>query len=103
MPTASVTVTIRLTIPKEFNNRIGNLHGGAAAAIFDNLSSVALAVWASHCAPTEELAARWQTTGVSRTLNTSYLRPVKVGEEVDVLNEVVGVGKNLGKWLVRLC
>lgn len=35
---------------------------------------------------------------MSRTLNVSYIRPVKVEEEVDVLNEVVSVGKNLGEF-----
>ena len=64
----------------------------------DNLNSVALAVWANHCAPNEDLASRWYRTGVSRTLNVSYLRPVQVGDEVDVLNEVMSVGKNMGEF-----
>jgi acyl-coenzyme A thioesterase 13 len=73
------------------------LHGGAVAMIFDNLSSIALSLWGIMMAPDDsELQRTWAMSGVSRTLNCSYVRPAPVGSEIDVTNEVVGAGKTMG-------
>lgn len=37
----------------------------------------------------------WYSLGVSRSLNTTYLRPVPVGTEVFIECEVVALGKRL--------
>jgi len=37
----------------------------------------------------------WQYSGVSRTLNVTYLRPVPIGTTVDIECEVVHAGQRL--------
>ncbi|KAL9110818.1 MAG: hypothetical protein Q9227_004618 [Pyrenula ochraceoflavens] len=96
----AVSVTFRMKIPQDYSNRVNNMHGGAQAMIFDNLSSVAICLWAMSAAPQDSpLRDIWVNSGVSRTLNVSYVRPAPVESEVDIENVVVNVGKRLA--LVR--
>jgi acyl-coenzyme A thioesterase 13 len=76
----------KLTIGSELCNKGGNLHGGAAATILDNLTSTALVT----------IAREGFLDGghVSRTITMTYLRPVPLGEEVTVENEVMAAGRN---------
>ena len=37
----------------------------------------------------------WYYLGVSRTINTTYLRPIPVGTEIFIECEVVAIGKRL--------
>jgi len=78
------TIVARLTVPVEYTNVLGNMHGGATATIFDNLTTMPLC-----------LVEGWGFGGVSRGLNVTYLRPVKCGEEVEVTAEAMGYGKRL--------
>ncbi|KAF8244804.1 hypothetical protein K440DRAFT_587946 [Wilcoxina mikolae CBS 423.85] len=66
---------------------MGNLHGGAAALIFDICTTTALV-------PISKLGY-WQFAGVSAGLSVTYLRPVPAGSEVEVFSEVVNAGKRL--------
>lgn len=79
--------TFSLTVPQSFCNRMNNLHGGAAATIFDLLTTVALA-------PVSE-PGKFEYAGVSRTLNCTYLKAVKCGRRVRVECEVVNLGRRL--------
>ncbi|KFH44010.1 Acyl-coenzyme A thioesterase-like protein [Hapsidospora chrysogenum ATCC 11550] len=81
------TVTFSFTCQPEHCNRMYNLHGGAAATLFDFCTTMPLA-----------LVSRpgfWQFLGVSRTLNVTYYRPVPAGEEVLIRCDIVQVGKKL--------
>lgn len=83
------SVTFSLDVRPELCSRTGNLHGGAAALVFDMCTGMAVAPLAT--------VEGWRFGGVSRNLNVSYLRPVPVGTVVDVVCEVVSLGKSLGK------
>ncbi|KAI5788286.1 HotDog domain-containing protein [Geopyxis carbonaria] len=66
---------------------MGNLHGGAAALIFDVCTTAALAPIAAP--------GFYSYAGVTRSLNVTYLRPVPVGSEVSVVCEVLHAGRRL--------
>jgi acyl-coenzyme A thioesterase 13 len=75
-----------LTIGEKLCNKSGNLHGGAAATILDNLTSTALVT----------IAREGFLDGghVSRTITMTYLRPLPMGSKVTVENEVFAAGRN---------
>lgn len=81
------SVTFAFTVEPEHTNGLGNLHGGAAASLLDFCTSMALVLVSKP--------GFWQTMGVSRTLNTTYMRPVPAGMEVLMHCEVLQVGKRL--------
>ncbi|KAH8804995.1 putative acyl-coenzyme A thioesterase 13, partial [Xylogone sp. PMI_703] len=81
------SATFSYTVQEDHVNRLGNLHGGCTATIFDFLTTCALAPIARE--------GFWAYAGVSRTLNVTYLRPVPLGEEVVIECEVVHAGKRL--------
>ncbi|KAH0543447.1 hypothetical protein FGG08_002212 [Glutinoglossum americanum] len=83
-PTATATFAYTVTAP--FCNRLGALHGGAAALVFDICTSVAIAPIASDI---------WGVARVSRTLNITYLRPAPMGTECLIDCEVMHAGKRL--------
>jgi len=82
-----VTATFELDITPAFSNRMGNMHGGAIALVFDMCTTMCAA----------PLARRdfWWFGGVSRTLSITYLRPVKVGVVVLIECEVLQMGERL--------
>lgn len=83
----------RLIVTPAMCNISGNLHGGAISTLFDVCTTTALAT-----------AARkgfWELAGVTRTLNTTCLRPVSVGEEIEIEAEVAQIGQNLGNFIER--
>jgi acyl-coenzyme A thioesterase 13 len=81
------STTFSLTVEPSHCNRLGNMHGGCAATIFDACTTSALA-------PIAQLGF-WAFAGVSRTLNVTYIRPIPAGEEVLIESTVVHAGKRL--------
>ena len=76
----------RLTVTPAMCNSLGTLHGGAICTLFDVCTTLALAT-----------ARKWELAGVTRTLSTTCLVPVFPGEEIEIVGELVQIGKKLGK------
>ena len=75
----------QFTIPREYINNPetgGEIHGGAIATFFDNLTSATLLS-----------STRYFGQGVTRNMNVTYFRPPRVGEQVVIEAEVLQIGK----------
>ena len=81
------SATFSYIVQEDHGNRMGNLHGGCAATLFDFCTTMPLTLISRP--------GFWQYLGVSRTLNVTYMRPARLGEEVLIRCEVVQAGKNL--------
>ncbi|KAI2630592.1 HotDog domain-containing protein [Xylaria nigripes] len=80
-------MTFRFTVEPSHANSYGTLHGGCAASLFDICTAISL-----------QMISRpgfWENSGVSRNLNVTYLRPVRVGTTVDIECEIMHAGKTL--------
>lgn len=66
---------------------MGNLHGGCAATLIDNLSTTIL-VGVSR-------PGHFSLGGVSRNLKVTYLRPVPQDTAIRIICELVHAGKRL--------
>ncbi|KAI1636210.1 HotDog domain-containing protein [Biscogniauxia mediterranea] len=84
-PSEHPCVTFRFTPQPLHSNAVNGVHGGCTATLFDECTSMALLLISRP--------GFWRYFGVSRTLNVTYLRPVPIGEPVDVECEIVQVGK----------
>lgn len=80
-------VTFSYTVQPDNSNRIGNMHGGCTATLFDYATSMPLCLVSKP--------GFWFHLGVSRTLNVSYLRPIPIGEKILIECEVMAMGKTL--------
>lgn len=80
-------VVYSYTVPKDNQNRMGNMHGGCTASLFDWCTTLPL------CLMTKP--GFWLFLGVSRTLNCTYLKPIPVGEKIFIECEIVSIGKTL--------
>lgn len=85
---------MRLKIDASMANRSGNLHGGCTATIFDDCTTVPIVLVAREGA--------WQLGGVTRSLNVCYLKGVPIGEEVEIIAEVMNAGGRLGLFSIPL-
>ncbi|KAH7159419.1 putative acyl-coenzyme A thioesterase 13 [Dactylonectria estremocensis] len=68
-------------------NRLGNVHGGAVALIYDMCTTM--------CAAPVAREGFWQFGGVSRNLSVTYMRPMRADRQVLVECEVLQIGARL--------
>ena len=73
-------VVFEFTNPAHWENYSGNLHGGAHATLHDIVTSFALV-------PVSRMDF-WLDSGVTRTLNCTYLRPAPGNEPLIIEAEV---------------
>ncbi|KAF4996276.1 hypothetical protein FDECE_12520 [Fusarium decemcellulare] len=81
------TVSFLLRPGPNLLNRLGNVHGGAVALIYDMCTTMCTAPIARK--------GFWQFGGVSRSLAVTYLRPVKADMEILIECEVLQIGTRL--------
>ncbi|CUS12135.1 unnamed protein product [Tuber aestivum] len=81
------TSTFEFTVAPSHTNRMGILHGGCAALIFDVCTTTALSPIARE--------GFWDYLGITRSLNISYFRPAPVGTVLLIRSEVVQAGRRL--------
>eukprot|EP00761_Pharyngomonas_kirbyi_P004808 gb/GECH01004813.1/.p1 GENE.gb/GECH01004813.1/~~gb/GECH01004813.1/.p1 ORF type:complete len:150 (+),score=26.34 gb/GECH01004813.1/:1-450(+) len=77
---------VSCTIPVDTHlvNTYGTLHGGAAAALFDVVTSFAGII-----------ADKERRAGVTLTLSTNYAKPAVAGSTITIEGKCMSVGKNL--------
>lgn len=80
-------VTFSYTVQPEHCNRLSNLHGGAAATLFDYCTTMPLCLI--------NKPGFWSMLGVSRNLSVTYLRPIPVGQTVFIECDIVAAGGRL--------
>ncbi|KAI1374826.1 HotDog domain-containing protein [Hypoxylon crocopeplum] len=81
------SVTFRFTVQQVHDNGLGNMQGGCISTVFDNCTSLPLHLISKP--------GFWQYTGVSRTLNVTYLRPIPVGSTIDIKCDILHAGRSL--------
>ncbi|EAS29230.3 thioesterase [Coccidioides immitis RS] len=84
---APVRATFRSVVTLSMCNRLESLHGGCAATLIDVLTSVILLGLGKP--------GMFSYGGVTRSLDVKYLRPVPEGVEMEIICELVNMGKRL--------
>lgn len=96
-------VIFNLDISHFYVNSLRNLHGGAASLIFDLCTSLALTGLAGGEDDAEaqigdeitDLGRLWLSSGVSRNLSVTYLRPAPIKTRCLVVCEILHVGRKV--------
>jgi acyl-coenzyme A thioesterase 13 len=84
---ATKQTLFRITVEDFMCNKDGNLHGGAATTILDNLSSTSLL--------TVGVPGFWDNFGVSRSLIVIFHKGIPRGMDLQVECTVVAVGRKM--------
>jgi len=81
------SVTFRFNVKQEHCNDMNNLHGGCTATLFDFATTTPIMLVSKP--------GFWEYLGVSRTLNTTYLRPIPRGTSVLIEAQILQIGKRM--------
>lgn len=84
---STASATFEMVAGPIFLNRLGNMHGGAIAMIFDMCTTMTAAPLSQQ--------DFWRFGGVSRTLNITFLNPVQEGQEILIECSVLQQGSRL--------
>ncbi|KAK3687526.1 HotDog domain-containing protein [Podospora appendiculata] len=80
-------LTYAYTVQPGHCNGLRNLHGGCIATLFDYCTTMPLGLVSAP--------GYWLYLGVSRSLNTTYLRPIPVGTDILIHCEILQIGRRL--------
>ncbi|KAH7039835.1 HotDog domain-containing protein [Microdochium trichocladiopsis] len=80
-------VTLRFAVKPEHCNDLNNMHGGCTATLFDFATTMPIMLISKP--------GFWEYLGVSRTLNTTYLRPIPCGTSIIVEADILQIGKRM--------
>ena len=83
------TATFELEVIPALCNPMGNMHGGAVATLADMVTSLAVA-------PVSE-EGWWEFSGVSRTLQVTYVRPTPLGVTIRIECVVQSLSRRMGE------
>ncbi|KDN52778.1 Thioesterase/thiol ester dehydrase-isomerase [Tilletiaria anomala UBC 951] len=83
-------IVVEMQIKEKHCNQLGNLHGGCAASLLDNITSIGLYFHTSGV-----FGDPWSLLGVSQSINIQYLAPAPLGSWIDIETQVVAVGKTV--------
>ncbi|KXJ96302.1 thioesterase family protein [Microdochium bolleyi] len=81
------SVTFRFTVHPEHCNAMNNMHGGCTATLFDFATTMPIMFLSKP--------GFWEYLGVSRTLNTTYLRPIPCGTAVLIETDILQIGRRM--------
>ena len=85
--TPKASCVFELDVTPRWSNRMGNMHGGAIALVFDMCTTM--------CAAPLAREDFWWFGGVSRNLSVTYLQPTTMGMTVEIHCEVLQMGRRL--------
>ncbi|EME49885.1 hypothetical protein DOTSEDRAFT_164680 [Dothistroma septosporum NZE10] len=90
-PGITAKSTIRLKVPPNLSNQQEgktprNTHGGAIPMMFDLPTSITIVACNF---------SNWESTGMTRRLDVTYLKPPVEGDDVILESEVLNIGKRL--------
>lgn len=85
--TEGATAVFAMKNSPKYSNRMGNMHGGSIAMIYDMCTTM--------CAAPLATKDFWVFGGVSRMLSITFMRPVRPGMELLIECEVLQQGQRL--------
>lgn len=89
-------IVVEMMVTEGMSNQLGNMHGGCAATVLDNVTSMVL-----YLHTTGQLGDSWSMLGVSQSIQIIYTAPATVGEYVDIECVTLAVGKSVAVIQVR--
>ncbi|PWN99449.1 hypothetical protein FA09DRAFT_328845 [Tilletiopsis washingtonensis] len=86
----SAKVVCTMQVTEGMSNHFMNMHGGCAASICDNLTSMVLYLHTSGV-----YGEPWSLLGVSQSIQMLYFAPCPVGSWIDIECQTLTVGKSV--------
>jgi acyl-coenzyme A thioesterase 13 len=83
-------IVVEMQVSEGMSNQLGNMHGGCAATILDNITSMVL-----YLHTTGVFGEPWSMLGVSQSIQIIYTAPAPVGEYIDIECVSLAVGKSV--------